>query len=207
MKPTYLFSTSSHPDAISVNSLDILFFQPKIHFSNYDYLIISSKQISYALQQYKYESYKDKKALCVSKKTAFSFQKIDGEVLDIGNGYGDDLLKKISSHPKETKWLYLKGKIVASDFVSRAKSMGYNIDEVIMYESKCSQKIKDVSVEKNSTLIFTSPSSIECFLKNKKICNTHKVIVIGKTTAKALPKDISYIISKDNSIESCLKLV
>ena len=203
--PIYLFSISSHPDAISVNSLDITLLKPSIDFSKYDYFIVTSKQTSEALKQYLHLELKP--ALCVSTASASSYEKIDGKVLEIGAGYGDNLVEKIKKYPKQTKWLYLRAKIVASDFVSTCRDDGYCIDEVIMYESKCSLEIQNIKIKENATLIFTSPSSVKCFLKNHTINKHSKVIVIGKTTAKALPQSVSYQISPQTTIDSCLELI
>jgi len=205
-KPIYLFSISSHPNAISVNSLTITFLKPSIDFSKYDYLIITSKQASEALKQYEKQEYIDKKALCVSVASAASYESLGGTVLDIGGGYGDNLVDKIKSYPKDTKWLYLRAKVVASDFVEVCKTDGFNIDEEIVYESDCSQEILDVEVKDESILIFTSPSSLNCFLKTHEINKKSKVIVIGKTTAKAVPKNTEYILSKETSIDSCMEI-
>ena len=201
---TYLFSISSHSDAINIKSLAITLLKPKIDFANYDYLIITSKQASKALAQYDKNIYIDKKALCISKQSALSFQELGGQVLDIGAGYGDTLIDKIKSYPKIKKWIYLRAKEVASDFVSICKNDGYNIDEIIMYESRCSDEILNCNIDDNSNLIFTSPSSVKCFLKTHTINSSHKVIVIGKTTAKVLPHNIKYTISKETTIDSCI---
>ena len=203
-KPIYLFSISSHPDAISINSLDIKFLKPDIEFSNYDYFIITSKQASESLKQY--EASLLKPALCVSKQSALSYESIGGAVLDIGAGYGDNLVDKIKEYPKDTKWLYLRAKIVASDFVHVCENDGYNIDEKVIYESGCSKEIENIKIEDKPILIFTSPSSVKCFLENHKIDKDSKVIVIGKTTAKALPKDINYTVSNDTTIDSCIEI-
>jgi len=204
--PTYLFSVSKHKDTININSLSISFYKPDIDFSNYDYLIITSKQTTKALEQYNKQDYIDKKALCVSKQSALSYEKIGAKVLKVGGGYGDNLKEIIKSYPKSTRWLYLRAKVVASDFVEFCKDDGYLIDESIVYESDCSDEILDAKVQKDATLIFTSPSSINCFLKNHTILKSHKVIVIGKTTAKALPKDIDYQISSQTTIQSCVDM-
>jgi len=200
----YLFSISSHQKAKSINSLSIKFLKPTIDFSKYDYLIITSKQTSQALKQYEKDSYITKPALCVSKQSAISYENLGGDVLKIGGGYGDNLVDIIKSYPKEKKWLYLRAKVVASDFVNICKNNGYHIDETIVYESACSKEILECRVEDDSILIFTSPSSVKCFLKNHTIKQTHKVIVIGKTTAKSLPKNLNYIISEETTIESCI---
>jgi uroporphyrinogen-III synthase len=204
--PIYLFSTSSHPDTININSLQITFFKPEIEFEKYDYLIITSKQISTFLAQYDSNLYKPLKALCVSKKSALAYEKIGGEVLQTGFGYGDNLSEIIKSYPKMTKWLYLRAEIVASSFANDCREEGCQIDEIVAYKSGCSDAILDVEVEDNATLIFTSPSSVECFLKGRKFKRTHKVVVIGKTTAAALPKEIFYHIAEETSVESCVKL-
>jgi len=206
-KPIYLFSISSHPNAVSINSLAITFLKPSIDFSKYDYLIVTSKQTSKALEQYEKESYVDKPALCVSVASAKSYENLGAKVLDIGGGYGDNLIDKIKSYPKNKKWLYLRAKIVASDFVEVCKRDGYDIDESIVYESSCSKEILNVRVEDDATLIFTSPSSLKCFLKNNILTKYHDIIVIGKTTAKALPKGVEYQISAQTTIDSCFKLI
>ena len=204
MSKTYLFSISSHPDAVSVNSLQINLFKPQVDFSKYDYLIITSKQASKFLEQYETHQYKDIPALCVSVQSALSYENLGGQVLEVGGGYGDNLISKIKSYPKESRWLYLRAKVVASNFASLCVDDGYIIDELISYESSCSEAIKSVEVEEKATLIFTSPSSVKCFLKNHTIESSHKVIVIGRTTAKALPDDIEYKISQDTTIKSCM---
>jgi len=200
----YLFSISSHPHAKSINSLDIKLLKPDIDFSSYDYFIITSKQTSEALKQYEKPCLKP--ALCVSVASAKSYEQMGGKVLDIGSGYGDNLVDKIKEFSKDKKWLYLRAKIVASDFVSTCQDDGYDIAEIIVYESECSQAIWDVEIEDESILIFTSPSSVNCFLKNHAISPHAKVIVIGKTTAKAIPKNIDYILSNETTIESCIKI-
>ena len=206
MKPIYLFSISSHPDALHVNSLEITFFKPEIDFSKYDYLIITSKQASKALQQYEKKEYINKPALCISSQSAKSFEDLGGKVLDTGRGYGDNLAEYIKTYPKDTKWLYLRAQVIASDFVITCKEEGYDIDEKIVYASACSQEILHVTVDKDAVLIFTSPSSVQCFLKNHQLLDSHKVIVIGKTTAQALPKNCEYILSNETTVESCMQI-
>lgn len=205
-KNIYLFATSKSKHARSIKSLDVRYLKPEIDFSKYDYLIVTSKQTVKALGQYKKEDYINIAALCVSDKTADSYRVFGGKILASGDGYGDNLIKYIREFSHETKWLYLRAELIASSFVQTAKEEGYYIDEKVLYISECSKEILDVRVEDDSTLIFTSPSSIECFLKNNIIHPNAKVIVIGTTTAAYLPKGIKYVISKSTSVESCIEL-
>jgi len=207
MAKTYLFSTSSDSRAISINSLDITLLKPVIDFAKYEYLILTSKRAVKALENYPKSEYIDKKALCVSAQTAQSYRELGGEILEVGSGYGDNLVAKIKNYPKKTQWLYLRAQEIASDFVQICKSDGYNIDESVVYRSSCSKEILSCSVESGSNLIFTSPSSVRCYLKMHKLQDFLQIVVIGKTTAKALPKGINYTIAKEKTIMSCLEII
>lgn len=204
-KTIYLFSISTHPDTISINSLEITLLKPAINFEQYDYLIATSKQVALALKQYSSE-YKMKKVLSISNATAESMKKIGCKTLEIGSGYGDDLSDIISKYPKKTKWLYLRAKEVASNFVQEKVENGFLIDEVVVYESQCSQSIKNLSLDPYSTLIFTSPSSVKCFLQTNKLLSTHNIIVIGESTKKSLPSNIYCKVSKKTTINACVEL-
>lgn len=205
-KKIYLFATSKSKHAVNVKSLDVRYLKPVVDFSKYDYLIITSKQTLKALEQYDKSEFINIPALCVSVKTANAYIEFGGKVLATGDGYGDNLVKSIKEFSKDTKWLYLRAELIASSFVKRCSDEGYHIDEKILYVSECSKEILDVRVSDDSTLIFTSPSSIECFLKNNSIHPDAKVIVIGTTTANLLPDGVEYMISQNTSIESCIEL-
>jgi len=131
---------------------------------------------------------------------------LGGEVLACGNGYGDKLSTIIKQFPHAKRWLYLRAKVVASDFISSCQEKGYSIDEIVVYESECSKDIRQVEVKDDSILIFTSPSSLHCFLENHTIKSSNKVIVIGETTALAVPDGIKYSISPETTIESCMEI-
>jgi len=195
----YLFSATSHPDAIHVNSLDFNFFTPDIDFSNYDYLVLTSKKAVDALQNYDKKDYINIPALCISRFTKEYYEKFGGKILDVGDGIGSNLQRIIDTYPKEKRFLYLRAKEIAGE--------GLHVENIIVYESRCSDEILNFKLEdKDSVLIFTSPSSVKCFLKNNFLHVEQKVIVIGTTTAKALPTNINYKISDKTSIESCIKL-
>jgi uroporphyrinogen-III synthase len=205
--PAYLFSITSHPDTIHINSLKITFFKPEIDFQKYDYLIATSKQVSKALEAYEKKEYIEKEILCISKQSANSLKALGCKILNIGGGYGDDLSGIIEQYPKEKKWLYLRAEEIASSFREKCLQKGYNIDEKVVYKSSCSNEIQNLSIPKDATLIFTSPSSVKCFLQTNSFTKNHKIIVIGKTTAKALDPKLDYMVSSETTIKSCLDLV
>lgn len=201
----YLYSLSKHPKANTVSSLEVELLHPEIDFTKYDALILTSKQAIEALKQYKNFPKESLPALCISKKTAEAYEKFGGTVLETASGYGTKLSELLCKHPKEIKWLYLRAKIVATEFVKELQNDSYIIDEKILYISRCSKEIAKQKPQQNATLIFTSPSSIGCFIKHHELDKSYKIIVIGKTTAKALPQGFSYTIAKENTIESCIE--
>ncbi len=199
-KQIYLFSATPNPNAIHINSLDFNFFQPSINFSKYDFLILTSKKAVDALAFYDKKDYIDIPALCISKFTKEYYESFGGKILDVGGGIGSELKEIIDTYPQKTAWLYLRAKEIATS--------GFNTDEAIVYESRCCDEILNFKLDEKErcVLIFTSPSSIRCFLKNNTISPYAKVIVIGKTTAKLLPKHIKYFTPKNNSIVECIEL-
>jgi len=199
-KNIYLFSATPSAEVTHINSLDFNFFQPKINFSNYDYLILTSKQAVNALAFYNKKDFINIPALCISEFTKEYYEKFGGTVSKVGNGLGSDLLPIINSYPEGTKFLYLRAKKIAG--------AGFNVDEAIVYESHCAQDILNFKLPiEDSTLIFTSPSSVKCFLKNNTISKRNKVIVIGKTTALSLPQGTPFQIPEISSIKECIKLI
>ncbi len=203
-RPIYLFSLTSYDGVTHVNSLHVSYFTPDIDFIQYDYLIITSKQILEALKSYD-ESWKRLAVLAVSDATAQAVKSVGGKILEYGSGYGDNLSEIISSYPKEKRWLYLRAKEVASDFACTSRENGYNIDEAVMYETSCSHDLLHVKVEDDATLIFTSPSSVACFLKHHTFKDEQNIVVIGKTTAKAMPLHVKYKIADIPTMQSCIQ--
>ncbi len=177
-----------------------------IDFSKYDFLILTSKQTSEALKQYDQKEYLSLPSICVSKKSAEAYEALGGSVLAYAKGHGDELSSLIKQFSHTKKWLYLRAKAVASDFVNECQREGFCIDEKVVYESSCSQEILQAKIQENAILIFTSPSSVRCFLKNHQLYETNTLIVIGKTTAQALPHEVKYILSEDKTIQSCIDI-
>ena len=204
MKPIYLFSLTKHDGVTHINTLHVEYFTPAIDFEKYDFLIITSKQVFEALKSYG-DAWKSKAVLTVGAPTAKALKNAGGRLLEYGPGYGDDLAKIIEFFPKKKKWLYLRAKEVASDFALTCKNDGYNIDEAIVYETSCSEELLHVKVEEDATLIFTSPSSVRCFLKHHDLVPSHKIVVIGLTTAKAMPLHVKYKIADEPTLQSCIQ--
>lgn len=206
LRPIYLISKTPFDQAMDVIHIPILsihFLTPNIDFSLYTGIIVTSKQGAQALQYYS-PDWIELKIVCVGESTANVIKELGASHIEIAQGYGMSIVEVLSPH--QGKWLYVRPKTIASSWPSRARELGIEVDEVILYETTCNDEVKDLEIAQNSVLIFTSPSSIECFCKRAAIVPTHDVIVIGSTTQAALPLGIKSTLSQEVSVVSCIEM-
>ena len=206
LRPIYLISKTSHDNGAGVIHIPILsvhYLQPLIDFSLYNGIIVTSKEGARALSSYSIE-WEKLDILCVGEATASEIAAMGGCHITVASGYGDSILEVLEN--QYNRWLYIRPKTIASSWPQKARVMGKKVDEVIIYETTCNENLEKMQIADNGVLIFTSPSSIECFCKRTDILPTHKIVAIGKTTQKALPLGIKSFISPQPSIDSCVQL-
>ncbi len=178
-----------------VNSLDL---------DGFDAIIFTSKQAIKVTNQLT-KDWKDKKILAVGSATAKMAKELGAK--DIYNPkefYGKALAKDIIKHFSNLKMIYLRPKKIAFDSVTFLQQNGLNVLQKVIYETKCI-KYKNKELDKNAIIIFTSPSTIECFFNNFKWDKSFKAVVIGKTTLSALDNNIDVYIADEPTINSCVK--
>jgi len=205
LKQIYLFSKTSHPDVIHIPILNTTFLQPDINFSDYDAIVLTSKQAVTALDKISSE-WKSVPALSIASKTEEIVRKAGGVLLGRGDGYGDSLDDIIVKKYAEFRWLYPRPLVVASNFKERVKARGVDIDDVVVYETSCNASCSDHDLKDEAVLIFTSPFTIECFLEFYTFKKSYKIVAIGKTTAKALPKEVTYLMPDTPNVDACVTL-
>jgi len=205
LRPIYLISKTPYEGVIHIPILTIRFLSPDINFSDYEGVVFTSKQGVLSLQSYSFD-WNRLKCICVSESTAKNAREAGAIDVEIGDGYGDSIPDILGAKKRRGKWLYLRPKVVASDWVESARNRGITIDEAIVYESVCNEEMSNFPVSQEGVLIFTSPSAIRCFLLNHKILPTHDVIVIGETTKNALPAGMLSYLSEAASIEATVNL-
>jgi len=190
-------------DVIHIPILSIHFLTPDIDFDLYTGIIVTSKQAAEALKDYS-PRWDKLKVICVGDATASVMKQLGARHVEIAKGYGMGILEALSLH--RGHWLYPRPKAIASSWPARARELGIEIDEVIIYETTCNDDLKEIKIDDNGVLIFTSPSSINCFSKKVDILPTHDVVVIGTTTQKALPFGIKSTLSEETSVISCVEM-
>ncbi|XPV70079.1 MAG: uroporphyrinogen-III synthase [Halarcobacter sp.] len=205
MAKIYLLGSQKYEGVENLEVFQIEYISSEIDLSKYDALIFTSKNGIYSINSFN-NQWKDIPSYSISTKTANIVEKLKGNnIFDAKATNGDEFAKKLINKLKNKKVLYIKALKVVSNLTTILKEAKIDIDELIAYKTVCKKQLNK-TIESNSTIIFTSPSSIECFFKNYQWDKSFNAIVIGKTTAKYLPKNIDYKISPDVNIQECINL-
>lgn len=174
-----------------------------LDFSGYDALIFTSKNAVTSLNSYN-QAWKNKPLFVIAPQTAKVASNLGGKIKFVGKAkHGDEFAQELLLPLKNKKVLYIRGSKIVSNLVETLNTNGIVCDEAIVYETLCIKK--KIKLPKNSTIIFSSPSTIECFLNNAIWDESYRAISIGHTTKKYFPPYITPIISDTTSLDSCVK--
>ncbi len=201
----------SNKDIQGANKLPVIkqiFFKKDLDFKRYDYLIFTSKNGVLAAQNIS-RDWREIPSLVIGEATAKMVEKCGGKVAFTAKKfYGDEFAKEISKNfDKKSKFLYLRAKRVLSNLTSILVDRGFDVTESIVYETICEECKKLKKPSKNSFIIFSSPSTIECFFKCFDWDESYKAVAIGKKTATYIPSNIDYIISPSQSLRATVDFI
>lgn len=201
----YILSDKKVKWAKNLPVFEIQPIQQDIDLSNYDALIFTSKNAIHALDSMD-KTWKKKPAYVIAPETAKIVKHLGGNLKFVGKEkHGDQFALEIVNKFKHQKVLYIIAAKVVSDIVNILNTNDIACDELIVYQTVCKQFDEKIKLPKNSTIIFSSPSTIECFFKNISWDESFKAISIGKTTAQYFPKNVTPVISDTASLDSCVK--
>ncbi|QKE28724.1 uroporphyrinogen III synthase [Arcobacter acticola] len=204
MAKIYLLSNQIYTEVENLEVFKIEYIESKIDLLKYDALIFTSKNAVYSLESFN-KDWKKIPSFAIAPKTAQVIEKLGGKIAFTGiTSHGNDFAQELIALLKNKKVLYIKALKTVSNLVDILKNNDVLLDELVVYKTSC--KKSNVALENNSVFIFTSPSSVECFFQQYSWNDSYKAIVIGKTTALYLPKNVDYTISSETSIDECIKL-
>lgn len=204
MAKIYLLSNQKYSGVENLEVFHIEYIKSNIDLSFYDALIFTSKNAVYSLDSFN-KDWKKIDSYVIASKTSQVIESLGGKVIFTGiTSHGNEFAEELIELLKDKKVLYIKALKTVSNLVGILKENEILIDELIAYKTSC--KKTNIILEDSSVFIFTSPSSVECFFKQHIWKDSYKAIVIGKTTAKFLPKEVDYIISSETSIDECINL-
>lgn len=206
MNDIYILNDMKIEGIKNIPLLGIRFLPNDINFLEYDALIFTSKSAAYSIDSFN-QDWKKVPSYVIASKTAKVIKELGGNVAFIGNsGHGNDFACELMPVLKNKKALYLRAKKVVSNLMPLLKNENLDVSDIVVYETACNTVENIELPSKNSVIIFSSPSTIECFFNNFSWDESYKAVVIGETTAKYLPKDIPFFVSKTTSIEDCIAL-
>lgn len=174
-------------------------------FSKYDAIIFTSKNAIHSLNSYNKE-WITKPVYAIAPQTAKVASNLGAKIKFVSKEkHGDEFAQELVPLLKNKKVLYIRGSKVVTNLVETLNSNGAICDEAIVYQTVCVEFKKRIKLPKNSVIIFSSPSTIECFLKNAQWDESYKAVSIGHTTEKYFPSYITPYVSETTSLDSCVK--
>jgi uroporphyrinogen-III synthase len=201
MKPSdriFLFSKTPFDGVMHIPIIQTHSIKTPIDFTSVDYMIITSKEAVLALDDVLWKSVP---VIAISQATAEFILAQGGIVEAIGTGDGQSLSEMILDAYKDKKMLYLHAEKTAFDMQEALDTGGVKVSSEVVYKTECNTEVEAVLPD-DAICIFTSPSSVECFMKKFEFLPTHRVVCIGQTTAKALPQELEYTLAPKHSVES-----
>jgi len=197
----YLLNNQKFEGVENIPVIKIKFLDEKIDFQGVNYLLFTSKNGVLAVDRLNKEWQKIP-AICIGKPTAKMVEKLGGKVEYIANkSYGDELAIEIIQNFKPSKILFLRAKKILSKIVTILRDNNFEVIEKVVYQTDCKKIDK---IPKKGVFIFTSPSTIKCFLSQLEWKNEYKAVAIGEKTAEAFPYKI--VVSEIQTIENCIKI-
>lgn len=204
MAKIYLLNNQKYSNVENLEVFQIKHIKSEINVLNYDALVFTSKNAVYSLDSFN-KDWKKIPSYVIAPKTAEVIESLGGKIAFIGiTSHGNEFAQELINELKDKKVLYIKALKTVSNLVGILKDNKINLDELVAYETFC--KETNIDLEDDSIFIFTSPSSVECFFKQYSWKDSYKAVVIGKTTADYLPKDVDFIMSSETSVDECVNL-
>lgn len=184
---------------------EIKTLEQKIDFTHYDAIVFTSKNGVRSVNSFT-SKWKKLPTYVIAPQTAKLVIDLGGKVKFVGKKkHGNEFAHELIKELQGKKVLYLRGKKIVSDLVSILKENSIECDDVVVYETVCRKFKKKIKLPKNSSVIFSSPSTIECFLNNCDWDASYKAISIGHTTEKYFPEYITPILAETTSLDACVR--
>jgi len=201
----YLLSPHGKEGCIHMPMISFDIVEQTLTLKGYELLMFTSKQAVISAEKLN-PNWKEIPCLAIGSATAKQIEALGGRVEYTPKAfYGETLSQDIVCKFKEKKILYLRPKEVSFESKGFLEKEGIGLDEKIIYETNCIQYSKEDQPERHAIIIFTSPSTIHCFLKNFEWDESYTAVVIGEATKKHLPVNARYEVADTPLIDACIE--
>jgi len=201
----YLLSPLPKVGTLHLPMIQFSLLKVEIDLSVCDTLMFTSKQAVKSTELLN-PKWKDIPCLAIGQATADTIESLGGKVMyQAKSFYAQTLTEDIVLEFTDRNILYLRPKEVSFDSKTFLEKVGLILQEQIIYETSCIKYKSKDKPSKNAIIIFTSPSTIHCFLENFDWDESYMAIVIGEATKKHLPENIRYKVADKSNIQMCIE--
>ncbi len=201
----YLLNKTPFDGVINLVLNELEFFDFSVDLFEFQALILTSKNALKALKLSKNTLNLNMQVYAVGENTA-------KEALNLGfkkvkfpkSFYAGALFEEFKEELKKQKCLYLRSEKIASSLDKDLLDFGVNLTQKIVYKNK-SLKSK-LSLIRPCIIVFTSPLSVENFLKYYEIKSEDKLVALGQSTASKLKNYKNLFISPKQDLKECVVL-
>ncbi len=204
-RPIYLLSPQPKEGVFSLPMITFECTAKSIDFSTCDTLMFTSKQAVITAESIDPE-WKTIPSIAVGPATKKQIEILGGNVIfHPENFYGEQLAEDIASFFQDRHILYLRPKKITFDSKGYLVKRGIVLEEQIIYETSCLHYTAEDQPPESSVIIFTSPSTIHCFLKNFNWLSSYSAVVIGQSTRVHLPAGSDCVVADQPLIDACIE--
>ena len=206
MAEIFVLSAKPYQDAKNLPVIHFHYYDTELSLNRYDALIFTSKNGVKALDEIN-GCWKSKPIYSIGSATSRAVRELGGEVVyEAKSSYGDNFAEEIKTHLGGKKVLFLRPKVVTSQLNTILRDAGVDLDEEIIYETRCTECEGLQKPPPESYIIFSSPSTITCFFRCFVWDESYTAVVIGEKTASCMPHEVPYLLSKKQTIDACIAL-
>ncbi len=203
-RPVYLTSPVEKEGTIPLPMIDFRLTASAIDYQGCDTLMFTSKQAVVSAAQID-PAWTRFPAVAIGTATARKIEALGGTVLyHPASFYGRELAHDVLMHFQDRRVLYLRPRIVSFDSRTFLAHAGYTLREQVIYETFCREHSDAARPEAGAVVIFTSPSTIHCFLKRFGWREDYTAVVIGRATREHLPAGADYVVAGRPLIDACV---
>jgi len=144
--------------------------------------------------------------VAIGPATKRQIERLGGRVIfQPENYYGKELAGDIANFFRDRHILYLRPEKISFDSKKYLNKSGIVLQEQIIYRTSCLSYAPSEQPPESSIIIFTSPSTIHCFLKNFTWLESYTAVVIGQSTKVHLPENSDFVVSDTPLIDACIE--
>ncbi|WP_456430495.1 uroporphyrinogen-III synthase [Nitratifractor sp.] len=205
MRPIYLTSPKKVEGTFLLPMIRFRIVADRIDYQECDTLIFTSKQAVRSAEAID-PSWKRLPCVAIGPATEREILALGGEVLHRPeNFYGESLAQDLVERFRDRRLLYLRPRKVSFDSKAFLAEAGIELKEQVIYETACRSYSPKEAPPKGAIVVFTSPSTIHCFLENFDWDPSYSAVVIGKATLEHLPSGCDVTVAAEPTIDACIE--